>query len=184
MLKSLCCRLFVAGLLVGASAPLQAREDAANPGYEVVPWRAGIKQPLVKWTDLQGKVWRLADLRGKAAVVNFWASWCEPCRAEMPSLQTLAVREAGRVVVITVNLKESSETVQRFVQQTRLELPVVRDVQGDMAKSWDVRIYPSTVLITPQGRVYAVVRGALDWAGPQGEGVLAPLLRSQRDNKR
>jgi thiol-disulfide isomerase/thioredoxin len=136
------------------------------------------------WPDLQGQVWRLSDLRGKVVVVNFWASWCEPCRAEMPSLQALAVREAGRVVVITVNLKESSETVLRFVRQTELQLPVVRDVHGDFAKAWGVRIYPSTVLITPLGQAHAVVVGALDWAGPQGEGVLAPLLRDQRDNKR
>jgi thiol-disulfide isomerase/thioredoxin len=184
MLKSLCRTLFTVGLLGVASAPLHAQEDAASPGYEVVPWSARDKQPLMEWMDQQGKVWRLADLRGKLVLLNFWASWCEPCRAEMPSLQTLAMREEGRVVVITVNLKESPETVQRFVRQTGMSLPVVRDVHGDLARAWGVRIYPSTVLITPQGRVQAVVRGALDWAGPQGEGVLAPLLRGQCESKR
>jgi thiol-disulfide isomerase/thioredoxin len=134
--------------------------------------------------DQDGKAWQLSQLRGRAVLLNFWATWCEPCRAEMPSLQALAVREADRLTVIAINLKESPEAIARFVQSTGLKLPVVRDAQGDMARAWGIRIYPSTVLIADTGRVLSVVRGALDWAGPDGARLLAPLWTDQRARKR
>lgn len=126
---------------------------------------------------MDGKVWKLKDLRGRAVLLNFWASWCEPCRAEMPSLQALAEREgAQRLVVLAINLKEPAEAIQRFVQGTQLRLPVVPDPQGDMARAWGVSVFPSTVLVGADGRVRAVVRGELDWTGATAQGLVAPLL--------
>lgn len=126
---------------------------------------------------MDGTVWKLKDLRGRAVLLNFWASWCEPCRAEMPSLQALAEREgAQRLVVLAINLKEPAGAIQRFVQGTQLRLPVVPDPQSAMARAWGISVFPSTVLVGADGRVRAVVRGELDWAGASAQGLVAPLL--------
>jgi hypothetical protein len=88
--------------------------------------------------------------------------------------------------VLTINLKESPEAIARFVQFTGLTLPVLRDPLGDTARVWGIKIYPSTVLVDSTGLVRSVVRGALDWAGSEGEALWRPLLRAepQRTPKR
>jgi thiol-disulfide isomerase/thioredoxin len=171
-------------LLAGMVASLPGWAVATETGFDVQPW--GRKQPVphLPMQDQDGKSWQLPTLRGRAVLLNFWATWCEPCRAEMPSLQALAAREADRLSVVTINLKESPEAIARFVQATGLQLPMVRDTQGNMARAWGIRIYPSTVLIDDTGRVHSVVRGALDWAGPEGARLLAPLWTDQRARKR
>ena len=162
---------------LGASPEVRAAADSSTgqPHYQVVPWRSGRAVPAFNVTDLNGKTWRLQDLRGRAVLINFWATWCEPCRAEMPSLQALAAQNPGRLVVLAVNLKESEPTITRFVERTGLSLPVLRDVDGAIARAWGVSVYPSTVLIDARGRVKSVVRGEVDWVGPEARALVAPL---------
>ena len=148
----------------------------AGPGYDIQAWPRKQPVPSGSMTDLQGTEWRLPTLRGRAVLLNFWASWCEPCKEEMPSLQALADRHADRLVVLTVNLKEAPETIARFVRSSGLRLPIVRDADGSMARAWGVRIYPSNVLIDTKGKVRSVVRGGLDWAGEEGVELVMPLL--------
>jgi len=95
----------------------------------------------------------------------------------MPSLEKLAQGGTGRLRVITINFKESPRTISQFKEQIQLQLPVVIDADGALAKTYDVRIFPSTVLIDSQGKVRSVVRGSLDWAGPQGQRLISPLLK-------
>lgn len=164
-------RWLLAALLLSGSSCLQAQ------GYQVLQWPAGKRVPATVGTDLQGTSRTLSDLRGKAVLINFWASWCEPCIAEMPSLQSLAQRY-GRdtLVVLAVNFKETAPTVERFVQRNAVTLPVLLDAQGDAARAWGATVFPTTVLINPQGRVKGVVHGGLDWTGPQAAALVEPLL--------
>jgi thiol-disulfide isomerase/thioredoxin len=162
-----------ASLLAGVGAATTA---LAGPGYDAQPWPRKQPVPSGTMTDLQSREWRLPELRGRAVLLNFWASWCEPCKEEMPSLQALADRHADRLVVLTINLKESPEAIARFVRSSGLRLPIVRDADGSLARAWGVRIYPSTVLIDAKGRVRSVVRGGLDWAGEEGAKLVGPLL--------
>jgi thiol-disulfide isomerase/thioredoxin len=170
----------VAAMGAGAGKAGAARLPDGGPGYQVQPWAQRGPTPAVPEYDEAGRTWRLGQLRGRAVLLNFWATWCEPCRAEMPALQTLAARESDRVQVLTINLKESPETIARFVAATGLHLPVLRDPMGDCARAWGVRIYPSTVLLDTGGHPRALVRGALDWAGPEGEALWRPLLQAAR----
>lgn len=166
--SALCC--------LGASLLAAVTGAQAEPGYDAQPWPRKQPVPQGSMTDLQGVDWRLPALRGRAVLLNFWASWCEPCKEEMPSLQALADRHPDRLVVLAINLKESPETIARFVHSSGLRLPVVRDTDGSVARAWGVRIYPSTVLVDAQGRVRSVVRGGLDWAGEEGAKLVGPLL--------
>ena len=177
MLKKCHLVALMAVLTFGVRAPCaaQVQEPAPGAGYNLQTWPASKPVPALQLTDLNGKVWRLTELRGRVVLVNFWASWCEPCRAEMPSLQSLADQHRQDLVVLAVNLKESTQTVQQFVQRTGLTLPVLPDPQGVTARAWGVAVFPSTVLIDAQGKVRSVVQGELDWTGPDAKRLLQPL---------
>ena len=142
-----------------------------------LPWNPRKPIPQLTATDLDGQVWRLADLRGKAVLINFWASWCEPCRAEMPSLQLVAqLYGPEKLVLLAVNFKESATVARRYVQRTGLHLPVLLDSGGLMARQWGTTVFPSTVLVGTDGRVRGVVRGELDWSGQEASRLVEALF--------
>jgi thiol-disulfide isomerase/thioredoxin len=127
--------------------------------------------------DLEGKTWTLSSLKGQTVVLNFWASWCEPCRAEMPSLELLARKYAHEgLVVLAVNYQEATPTIERFLAAVPFALPILLDRDGQAARAWTPRVFPSTVLIDRAGRPRHVVLGELDWVGDVALGLIKPLL--------
>lgn len=118
------------------------------------PWPARQPTPVLKLSTLDGQAWDLNGLRGKVVVVNFWASWCGPCVAELPVLSALAQRPAYRdkVAVVGVNYKESLDAIQGFTAQRAIAYPVLRDRQGEMFKAWTAGVMPTTILVDRQGR--------------------------------
>jgi len=154
-----------------------ARLVRAEAGFDVQPWPAN-KAALKELISIEtGDRWDLAQWRGYALMLNFWASWCEPCRQEMPSLQRLAASRAAELKVLTVNFKDSTSNAALFMAQTALQLPVLRDSDGAIARQWGVRVFPSTVLIDSEGVVRSTVRGAIDWTGPAAQQLTRPLLK-------
>jgi thiol-disulfide isomerase/thioredoxin len=150
---------------------------AAHAQHEVTDWPAQPPLPAIEALDLHGKTWRLADLRGRAVLLNFWASWCEPCRAEMPTLQVLAdLYGPEQLAVLALNFKEAPATVARFVQRTGLRLPVLLDPDGAIARACAVKVFPSTLLIAPDGRARQRLRGELDWTGAEAARLVQALL--------
>ncbi|WP_284620166.1 TlpA family protein disulfide reductase [Aquabacterium humicola] len=149
--------------------------QAADP--QPVPWPKNRPTPPLALPALDGPPWDLASARGQLLVLNFWASWCEPCRSEMPSLELLAERHlAQKLAVVAINFRENEAAIRRFVQQTALTLPIVRDVDGAAARAFGVRIFPSTVLIGRDGRAVFTVTGEVDWTGPQARRWIATWL--------
>ena len=147
----------------------------AQPGYAVHPWVG--TAPALRLADLDGHPWDLVALQGKVVLLNFWASWCEPCRAEMPSLERIAHRHQGDgLVVLAVNFKETAPTIRRFLERVPLALPVLLDHDGAAARAWQTRIFPSTVLVDRAGLPRGVVRGEMDWTGDAAQALLQPLL--------
>lgn len=104
---------------------------------------------------------------GKPTVVNFWATWCEPCRAEMPTLQQMAEFYSDRLVLQAVNFKERAVTVQRHVKSANWTVPVVLDPMGAGAQAWGVKVFPTTVGFDAQGRARWRVVGQYDWTSPE-----------------
>jgi thiol-disulfide isomerase/thioredoxin len=129
-----------------------------------IPWREG-NTPALALKDLAGRPHALADYRGQVLLINFWATWCEPCRDEMPSLQRLKERLAGfPLTVLTVNFGESSQKVEEFARQLGLDFAVLLDPGQQAARAWRVRLLPTSYLVDAEGRVRYSVVGELDWA--------------------
>jgi thiol-disulfide isomerase/thioredoxin len=162
-------------LCLATLAALPARTARAQ--HEIRAWPAATPLPAIDALDLQGQRWRLADLRGRAVLLNFWASWCEPCRSEMPTLQQLAdLYGPERLAVLALNFKEAPATAQRFVQRTGLRLPVLLDQDGAIARGCGVKVFPSTLLVAPDGRPRQLLRGELDWTGSEAERLVQALF--------
>ena len=149
----------IAGLLLAAFAHVA---PAATEG--LVKWSGG-KTPALKLADADGRSHALADWKGKTVVVNFWATWCEPCREEMPSLERLKARlPANAFQVVAVNVGESPERVARFTREVPVSFPILYDRESATAKTWKVRGYPTSYVIGPDGRIRYYFVGELDWA--------------------
>ena len=128
------------------------------------PWSGGATPPL-ELADLQGAKHKLADYRGKVVLVNFWATWCVPCRDEMPSIERLrAALEGRRFAVLAVNLAEPDARVQAFLRQVPLGFPVLMDRDAAAAKAWKARMLPATFIVGADGRVRYSYIGELDWS--------------------
>lgn len=163
----------------GLAAAAWPRAAIAEP--TVRPWPAGKPPPPLRLLDLDGKTWRLDALVGRSVVLNFWATWCDPCRAEMPSLAALARRhERAGLVVLTVNYREPPATIRRFLEATPTAMPVLLDTEGEATNAWTPRVFPSTVLIDRGGVPRHTVVGELDWAGDLARELVEPLLALPR----
>lgn len=111
-------------------------------------------------------------------MLNFWATWCEPCRAEMPSLEALAARHrVDGLVVLAVNFRESEQTIRRFLEKMPIGLPIVMDLQGVVTKAWTPGVFPSTVLIDRNGQPRRTIVGELDWKAELVRPWMNELLR-------
>jgi thiol-disulfide isomerase/thioredoxin len=139
-----------------------------------IPWREATT-PALTLKDLAGRPHALADYRGQVLLVNFWATWCEPCKDEMPSLQRLKERLASLpLAVLTVNFGESSQKAGEFARQMGLDLPVLLDPGQQAARAWRVRLLPTSYLVDADGRVRYSIVGELDWAS---EAVVSAVQR-------
>ena len=111
---------------------------------------------------------RLADYRGKAVILNFWATWCPPCREEMPSMQRAheAVVDDG-IAVIAINVGEDADTINQFLADTPVAFPLPMDLDSRVVQSYPVRGLPTTFVIDPEGRLTYVATGGREWDDPK-----------------
>ena len=159
-------------LVVGLALP------AAPVAAQVLkPWSGGATPPL-ELSDLQGKKHRLADYRGKVVLVNFWATWCVPCRDEMPSIERLrAALEGKGFVVLAVNLAEPESRIRKFLEAVPVRFPVLLDRDTQASKAWQARLLPVTFIVGPDGAIRYRHVGELDWARPEVQEAILGLIK-------
>jgi len=165
-------RLLAAAVLVAFGGTLAAEE--------LKPWSGPPQAPPIELLRTDGSPFALAQLRGKVVLVNFWATWCEPCVTEMPSLQKLrdSLGPQG-FEVLAVNHQEGPARIDAFVQKLGLAFPVVRDTDGSVAKAWSARLFPASYVVDRSGRIRYVLIGGADWTSPALLSKIHALLKPQ-----
>lgn len=143
----------LAGLVLAGAA--QAANFEARPATPA---------PELKAQDLAGATRTLADYRGKVVLLNFWASWCPPCLREMPSMERLREKMAGRpLVIVALDSAETRKEVEAFLAKMQLGFPVLLDPDGSNTKRWRVFALPTSFLLDASGRIRYVLTGPIEW---------------------
>jgi peroxiredoxin len=158
--------LILGVIWIGISqVPASATTSGAIPSP-----REGFAAPDFTLETLEGELISLSDLRGKAVVVNLWASWCPPCRAEMPALQAAyeADRDQGlEIVAVNMTYQDNEEDARRFADDFGLTFTIPLDRDGTVARQYLMRALPSTFFVGPDGVIRKVVIG-----GPMSEATI------------
>jgi cytochrome c biogenesis protein CcmG/thiol:disulfide interchange protein DsbE len=138
----------------------------------------GRSAPVLQLADMDGNTVNLAQLKGRWVLVHFWASWCGPCRREMPTLsQVSKTFPADRLTVLLVNTSETDDEVFSFLASVSPELGTLMDRDGQVTERWQPRGLPSTFFVDPQGRLQFLALGGRDWASKANLDFLHALIR-------
>ena len=121
----------------------------------------------LKLPDLNGKTHSLADYKGKVVLVNFWATWCPPCRAEMPSMQRLKERMAGKpFAILAVDMAESEAEIRAFLKEikpAKIDFTILMDKEGKTIRDWRVSVFPTSYIIDSEGLLRYSLLGSIEW---------------------
>jgi peroxiredoxin len=178
--RNLGVAFFIIGLFLVGTVIIFYLSDAQqkvleNSGFTIPPAKADYAAPQLSLTDLEGNPVSLDDYRGKVVLVNNWATWCPPCKSEMPELQAYySIHFKDNFVIVAVESGESAKTVGDFVQLFGLTFPVWLDLKGaalNAFQNWDL---PSSYLIDRDGIVRLVWKGQINQ--PTLEKYVTPFL--------
>ena len=127
--------------------------------------------------DVSGTVHSLQSYRGSVVFLNFWATWCGPCRIEMPDLQTLyeALNDNDRFTMLAVNLQEDAAQVRQFANEMGVSFRILLDRSGQASAAYGARTLPMSYLIDKDGVILARIIGIRDWAEPEFEQLFRAL---------
>lgn len=171
--------LGLAAALSGALgvAGLLAAHGARAEGSRFLPWTEA-ETPALALHDLSGRPRALADHLGSVVLINFWATWCDPCRDEMPSMRRLQERLTGEpFTILAVNHGEAQARVREFVERMHVGFGILLDPDQEAPRAWRVRILPASFLVGRDGRVRYRVIGEMDWASDDAVRTVQSLLR-------
>ncbi len=155
--------------LVGGSIYLSSSSSSRPPSGSGKIVAIGDAAPDFQLEDMQGKKVSLSALRGKVILVNFWATWCPPCRAEMPSMDKLNAAMADEdFVMLAINVEANGRAaVAEFLKKAPHKFPVLIDEQGIVQELYGVYKFPESFVIRKDGIIDDKVIGAIDWAHPE-----------------
>ena len=168
-------------LMLGAN-PVAADVAALREGdmKKLVLLDAPVPVPEAVLLDAEDGTHALADYKGKWVVLNFWATWCAPCRREMPSLERLQAAMPELAVVPVATGRNAVEGIRRFFEEAGVTtLPILRDPQSSLAHAMHVMGLPVTVILNPEGQEVARLIGDAEWDSDSAKAVLGALMAGQ-----
>ncbi|HEV2017409.1 MAG TPA: TlpA disulfide reductase family protein [Gemmatimonadaceae bacterium] len=153
---------------------------------ELFPVELGTKAPDFKAFTLDSvpRERRLADYRGKVLMINVWATWCLPCRVEMPSIEALNKEYASKglkILAVSIDDPGTDATIRAFVKQYGLTFEVLHDPQGRISDLYDVSGYPETFIVGKDGVIRKKLMSATDWNSPDARSLMDRLLSEQSE---
>jgi peroxiredoxin len=165
-------------ILVAALAWIFLSADRAGTSTagEIPAPREGFLAPDFSLQTPEGETVTLSELRGQAVLVNLWATWCPPCRAEMPAIQKLyeEYKDQGfMVLAVNMTYQDNPQAVLPFTQENNLTFPILLEETGEMARKYELRSLPSSFFVNRNGTIQEVVIG-----GPMSEALLRTRLES------
>lgn len=169
--------LVLAGLLGGG--PAAAAGPDLRPLLDalgIVPSAKETEAPDFTLPDLAGKKRRLAEFRGQVVLMNFWATWCAPCRAEMPAMERLYQELKGEgFTIVAVNFAETAAQVAPFAEELRLHFPILLDQEGQVSRLYRAFSLPTTYLLDRHGTVVGRAVGPREWDGAEAKRLIRAL---------
>jgi thiol-disulfide isomerase/thioredoxin len=142
------------------------------------PYKGNEQPPALTLPDLNGKHHSLKSFKGKVLLVNFWATWCPPCRIEMPSMWRLKNKLKNRPFeILAVDMGEEQKIVRAFLpDDMERDFIVLLDSEGKALKEWKIFAFPTSFLIGKQGKIRYALYGGLEWDGPEETAIVEKLL--------
>ena len=159
------CLSVILILLVSFSFTAEGGEDDFFSKMRINPIKSNKKAPDFSLTDLNGKWVEIKQLKGKVIFLNFWATWCGPCKEEMPSLEVLHRQfKEKNFVLLTISVDyEGIKPVQEFINKHQYTFPVLLDPKGETLDLFEVKGIPTTFLIDKKGKMVGKAIGPRDW---------------------
>ena len=165
-------------LMLATTAPIPAHEPSAH-GFHLTMFAPPFAAPNFQLTNLSGDAVNLTDYRGEYVLLNFWATWCPPCLAEMPSMQSAfeRYRDRGFVVLAVSSDVEGKTIVQPFTDKLGVSFPVLLDTEGRVSEIYGAVNLPLSFLLNRNGEVIAGAQGARDWYSEEAISVLDEMMQ-------
>ena len=175
--------LWIAGLLMlsmAATVFSNGPVDSVRPIAQRGVVKPGEPAPNFQLRDMNGQIVSLSDLRGKVVLLNFWATWCGPCRVEMPAMERLyRTYERKDFEILAVSTDAQGVAVTRpFQEENKLTFPILHDSDFRVGLSYGARTLPMTFMVDRQGVVRQHIFGARDWEAPEAHQLVEMLMKS------
>jgi peroxiredoxin len=148
------CALLFAGSVFAAQVLSPVEQQVMAPDFEL--------------PDTEGRTHRLSDYRGKTVIINFWTTWCPPCREEIPSMnRAWKTLQQEDVVILAINMGEDEDTIFIFTADYPADFPLLLDREGEVIARWPVKGLPTTYVVAPDGRIAYRAIGGREWDDPE-----------------
>lgn len=176
----------ISALLVLCSCPAKTQEKSSfnlaqvfgEAGLRMLKERIPARDFSVPMVSMN-KTQSLSGLRGKVVFLNFWATWCGPCRSEMPSMELLFARHREQgLEILAVNCLEKEKDVLAFMEGNALSFPAALDLDGKVSNLYGIQSIPTTFIIDRQGNIVVRLVGSIDWDTPKIHTAIEELLNS------
>jgi len=185
MMRARGVRPALLAIALAAFLAFSASVEAGRTAETLPPVAKPFRAPDFELAGEDGRRYQLSSFRGKLVVLNFWATWCPPCRYEMPSMERARQKVAGEdIVILAVNVGEDEETVFAFLARYPVEFPLLLDRDAAVIKQYPVVGLPTTYIISPDGNVTHRAVGSREWDDPAILDQLRSLLRGTRGKHR
>ncbi len=128
------------------------------------PYSGKLTNPQFKLTDMHNEKHSLSEYQGNIVLVQFWATYCSPCRKEMPTMNSLLKKMEGKPFkIVTINMAEDKQTIENFLKEVKVDFPVFLDSDGSTINQWKVFAAPANFILDKKGKIIYTLFGGIDW---------------------